>query len=98
MGGSGAGERLGRAAAAELGCRGMRGSSFAPGPTEGTPMAAGVLADPPTRTRIAARIPLSRLGTAKDVAEAALWLASDDCFVTGEVLQVNGGRAIPTLT
>ncbi|WP_414691010.1 SDR family oxidoreductase [Novosphingobium sp.] len=37
------------------------------------------------------------LGTAADIAEAALWLASDANFITGEVLQVNGGRAIHRL-
>src|SRR3546814_13723743 len=78
-----AGDVLVRAAAAEFGCRGIRVNSIAPGPTEGTPMAAGVLSDPPTRTRIAARIPLRRLGTAQDVADAALWLASADCLVPG---------------
>jgi NAD(P)-dependent dehydrogenase (short-subunit alcohol dehydrogenase family) len=38
--------------------------------------------------------PMGRLGTVDDVADAALWLASDECFVTGEVLQVNGGLTI----
>lgn len=35
-----------------------------------------------------------------DIAEAALWLASDACFMTGQSLQVNGGltlRRNPTL-
>lgn len=93
-----AGDVLVRAVAAEFGCRGIRVNSIAPGPTEDTPMAAGILADPSAKARIAARIPLRRLGTAEDIANAALWLAGDDCFVTGEVLQVNGGRAIPALS
>jgi NAD(P)-dependent dehydrogenase (short-subunit alcohol dehydrogenase family) len=37
---------------------------------------------------------MGRLGTVDDVADAALWLASDECFVTGEVLQVNGGLTL----
>jgi 2-hydroxycyclohexanecarboxyl-CoA dehydrogenase len=32
-----------------------------------------------------------------DIADAALWLASDACFVTGENLQVNGGLGLPRL-
>jgi NAD(P)-dependent dehydrogenase (short-subunit alcohol dehydrogenase family) len=37
-------------------------------------------------------IPLRRLGTCEDVAEACLYLASDASgFVTGQVIHVNGG-------
>lgn len=37
-------------------------------------------------------IPLGRFGAARDVAAAAVYLASDDaCYVTGQVLNVNGG-------
>jgi NAD(P)-dependent dehydrogenase (short-subunit alcohol dehydrogenase family) len=43
------------------------------------------------RERAKGRTPLRRLGTPEDIASAAAWLASDECFVTGEVLQVNGG-------
>jgi NAD(P)-dependent dehydrogenase (short-subunit alcohol dehydrogenase family) len=93
-----AGDVLVRAVAAEFGRRGIRVNSIAPGPTADTPMAATVLSIESVRARIEANIPLGRLGTADDVAEAALWLASDRSFITGEVLQVNGGRAIPQLS
>ena len=44
------------------------------------------------RKRIIADIPLGRLGEPEDVAEAALFLVSDKAkFITGEVLDVNGG-------
>lgn len=86
-----------RSLALEFGKRGVRVNSIAPGPTEDTPMAAGHLADEAVKARIRGSIPLGRLGTAADIAEAAVWLASDRSFITGEVLQINGGRAIPRL-
>jgi 3-oxoacyl-[acyl-carrier protein] reductase len=44
------------------------------------------------RKEIIASIPLGRLGKPEDVAEAALFLASDEAsFITGEILDVNGG-------
>jgi 3-oxoacyl-[acyl-carrier protein] reductase len=44
------------------------------------------------RKEIIASIPLGRLGKPDDVANAALFLASDDAsFITGEILDVNGG-------
>jgi NAD(P)-dependent dehydrogenase (short-subunit alcohol dehydrogenase family) len=38
--------------------------------------------------------PLGRIGTAEDIAAAAAWLASDECFMTGQNLQVNGGLTL----
>jgi 3-oxoacyl-[acyl-carrier protein] reductase len=44
------------------------------------------------RKEIVASIPLGRLGKPEDVAEAVLFLASDEAsFITGEILDVNGG-------
>ncbi|HEY8943166.1 MAG TPA: SDR family oxidoreductase, partial [Polyangiaceae bacterium] len=44
------------------------------------------------RKAIAAQIPLGRTGTAREVAAAVLFLASDEAsYVTGQSLRVNGG-------
>lgn len=44
------------------------------------------------RQELAAQIPLERLGTADDIANAVIFLASDQSgYITGQVLGVNGG-------
>ena len=41
------------------------------------------------------RTPLRRLGTAEDVANAVVFLASEEAsFITGEIMDVNGGLYI----
>jgi 3-oxoacyl-[acyl-carrier protein] reductase len=50
---------------------------------------------PENRARFKASIPLGRLSTPRDIANAALYLASDDAeFITGVALEVDGGRCI----
>ena len=50
---------------------------------------------PEIRERFRASIPLGRLSQPLDIANAALWLASDEAaFVTGVALEVDGGRCI----
>jgi 3-oxoacyl-[acyl-carrier protein] reductase len=50
---------------------------------------------PERRALFRASIPLGRLSTPLDVANAALWLASDEAeFITGVALEVDGGRCI----
>ena len=40
-------------------------------------------------------IPLGRTGTARDIAAACVYLASDEAsYVTGQVLRVNGGMYV----
>ena len=50
--------------------------------------------DEAERAHLVARTPLARIGTPADVAGAVLWLLRDAPYVTGEILRVDGGRAI----
>jgi NAD(P)-dependent dehydrogenase (short-subunit alcohol dehydrogenase family) len=88
-----------RCVANEYGNRGIRANSISPGVTD-TPMAGDSLKIPEVLKAFEAGYPLGRIGTVDDIAEAALWLASDTCFMTGQNLQVNGGltlRRNPTM-
>lgn len=50
---------------------------------------------PERREAFRATVPLGRLSTPLDIANAALWLASDEAaFITGVALEVDGGRCI----
>lgn len=50
---------------------------------------------PELRAKFKATVPLGRLSTPRDVASAALFLASDEAeFLTGVALEVDGGRCI----
>lgn len=75
--------------AAELGRYGIRVNALAPGLID----AGMVKATPADRLRDAkARIPLGRLGAAREVGRAAVFLLSDDAgYVTGQTLVVDGG-------
>jgi 3-oxoacyl-[acyl-carrier protein] reductase len=75
--------------AREVASRGITVNAVAPGFIE-TPMTA-VLSEKQV-TDMAAQIPLGRMGTAQDIARAVKFLVSDDAaYITGHVLDVNGG-------
>ncbi|HSN89689.1 MAG TPA: SDR family oxidoreductase, partial [Anaeromyxobacteraceae bacterium] len=80
---------LTKSVARELASRNIRVNAVAPGYIE-TDMTAALPGD--AKESLKSLIPLARLGTAEDVANAVAWLASDQAsYVTGEVLRVNGG-------
>jgi 3-oxoacyl-[acyl-carrier protein] reductase len=55
----------------------------------------GVPDTPENRARFIATIPLGRMSTARDIANAALYLASDEAaFITGVEFPVDGGRTV----
>jgi len=70
---------------------GIRCNCVAPAVTE-TPLMESRLKDAAVRTAMEARVPLGRLGSPDDVAQAALYLASDDAtWTTGTILTGDGG-------
>ncbi|HSN12991.1 MAG TPA: 3-oxoacyl-[acyl-carrier-protein] reductase [Anaeromyxobacteraceae bacterium] len=80
---------LTKTVARELASRNVRCNAVAPGYIE-TDMTAGIAEA--GKQKLQEMIPLARLGTADDVANAVAWLASDQAsYVTGVVLRVNGG-------
>lgn len=86
-------EALARCFANEFGSRGVRVNCIAPGLTA-TPMTSREVATPGLEEAFVKEYPLGRIGTVRDVADAALWLAGGECFMTGETLQVNGGLTL----
>ena len=74
----------------ELGPQGIRVNAIAPGVIE-TDMVREHLS-PELREKVLARFPLGRFATVEEVAQVALFLASDAAsFVTGETIAVDGG-------
>jgi 3-oxoacyl-[acyl-carrier protein] reductase len=50
---------------------------------------------PENRARFKASVPLGRLSLPEDIANAALYLCSDEAgFITGTALEVDGGRCV----
>ncbi|MDB6090462.1 MAG: Oxidoreductase [Gammaproteobacteria bacterium] len=82
-----------RTVANEFGSKGIRANSISPGITN-SPMAASLAADPTVLQAFVKCYPLGRIGTIDDIAASAAWLASDECFMTGQNLQVNGGLTL----
>jgi 3-oxoacyl-[acyl-carrier protein] reductase len=80
---------LTKSVARELASRNIRVNAVSPG-FIGTDMTSHLEGE--TREKMMAAIPLGRLGSPEDVANAVLFLASDSAaYITGEVLKVNGG-------
>jgi len=70
---------------------GVRANSIHPGHIA-TPLSAGVHADPAIAARLLADIPVGRVGTPEEIADAILFLASDASkYMTGAELVVDGG-------
>lgn len=79
--------------ALEVASEGIRVNGVRPGIIDTEIHAAG--GDPDRAARMAASLPVPRVGTADEVARAVLWLLSDEAsYTTGTVIDVTGGRGI----
>lgn len=87
-----------RAAAAEGAPAGVRVNVVIPAVVE-TPATAGMLADEASRKTTEKLIPMGRVGQSNELANAILFLASDEAsYVTGAALPVDGGRSAVLVT
>lgn len=84
---------LTRSAALEYARKNIRINAVCPGFTD-TPLVDELAAANPKMVEATVNaIPMRRLGTPEEIAQAILWLCSDDSsFVTGHALTVDGGR------
>jgi NAD(P)-dependent dehydrogenase (short-subunit alcohol dehydrogenase family) len=80
-----------REIAIEFARKNIRANSLCPGPVE-TPLLAELLADPARRNRRLVHIPPGRFARAEEMANAALFLASDESsYVNASTFLVDGG-------
>ena len=86
---------LTRAAALTYADRGIRVNAVCPGYID-TPMVIRAYANnPQARADAISRHPIGRLGRPEEVAEAAVWMCTDDAsFVTGHLMSVDGGYSV----
>ena len=91
----GAVHNLTRTLAVELAPDKIRVCAIAPVATD-TPLLPTFLGPAPgMREKFIATVPLGRLATAQDIADAALFLASEEAkFLTGNIMEVDGGRCV----
>lgn len=83
-----------RSAAMDLARHGIRVNGIAPGVAD-TPIAALVVHNPELAPEYLKTIPLGRFGQPRDIANAVLFLASEDAsYVTGQTLVLDGGQTL----
>ncbi len=84
-----------RAMAVELSGQGIRINAIAPGFIETAMTAVALNSDPERKQKALSRTPMGHMGKPENIADAALFLASDSAaYITGVVLPVDGGNSI----
>ncbi|HBF45098.1 MAG TPA: short-chain dehydrogenase, partial [Shewanella frigidimarina] len=88
-------DMLTRTLALEWGVEGIRINSIVPGPIADTEGFNRLAPSDELQQRVANSVPLKRNGKGQDIANAALFLASDMAsYITGVVLPVDGGWSL----
>lgn len=86
-------DHLVRIAANEYGKSNIRVNAIAPGFTK-TAMTAGYFDVPTIEPAFLKEVAMHRLPSVDDIANAVAWMASDQCFVTDEVMDLSGGQTL----
>jgi NAD(P)-dependent dehydrogenase (short-subunit alcohol dehydrogenase family) len=86
--------KLTQMAAAEYAAQNIRVNAVMPGPIGETLLTDNITKDPEQLNGFVMQVPMRRLGRPHEVANAVLFLASDDAsFITGHAIPVDGGMA-----
>ncbi|GAA4042647.1 SDR family NAD(P)-dependent oxidoreductase [Parerythrobacter jejuensis] len=83
-------EALIECVANDYGPQGIKANTVSPAFTE-SPMTADSFQVPGLVDAFLPKYPMGRLNTSEDVANACLWLCTDEAFLTGQNIQPNGG-------
>jgi NAD(P)-dependent dehydrogenase (short-subunit alcohol dehydrogenase family) len=85
-------EGITKSVALETAKSGIRVNAVAPGPTD-TGMLTRFTGTPQNKAALVAQVPMGRLGLSEELANAIVFIASDEAsFITGHILNVDGGH------
>jgi NAD(P)-dependent dehydrogenase (short-subunit alcohol dehydrogenase family) len=89
---------MSREIAIEFANKNLRVNAICPGPVE-TPLLSSILSDPAKRQRRLVHIPMGRFAKPREIASAALFLASDEAsYINGATFVVDGGITAAYIT